>query len=77
MNSGSSHLQRGHTETGPRDNVDPDQTPHIVASDQDLQCLKTGLSIKNMSPGSSVVKRRPIYLAVRVRSLLEAKYSQP
>ena len=27
--------------------VDPDQTPHHVASDQGLQCLLTGFSIKN------------------------------
>ena len=27
--------------------VDPDQTPHNVASDQGLQCLLTGFSIKD------------------------------
>ena len=28
-------------------NADPDQTPHDVASDQGLQCLLTGFSVKN------------------------------
>ena len=33
---------------GPEANsADPDQTPHNVASDQDLHCLLTGFSIKN------------------------------
>ena len=27
--------------------ADPDQTPHNVASDQDLHCLQTGFSIQN------------------------------
>ena len=27
--------------------ADPDQMPHNVASDQDLHCLITGLSIRN------------------------------
>ena len=27
--------------------ADPDQTPHHVASDQRIQCLLTGFSIKN------------------------------
>ena len=29
------------------DTADPDQMPHNVASDQGLQCLLTGFSIKN------------------------------
>ena len=27
--------------------ADPDQMPHYVASDQGLQCLQTGFSVKN------------------------------
>ena len=31
--------------------ADPDQTPHNVASDQDLHCLLTGFSIKTRKKG--------------------------
>ena len=32
---------------GHRQTADPDLTPHNVASDQGLDCLLTGFSIKN------------------------------